>query len=88
MQRPCLFLYPWTDQAFSFSAKSLIASDILICCGHTFSQLRHPTQPDGRFSGGNDITTAGMNGAALRTNSLYKSKSLGMPIPCGQWLTQ
>ena len=37
---------------FNFSAKSAIASEILIPCGQTASQLLHPTHAPGRFSSG------------------------------------
>ena len=45
--------------AFSFSEKSDIASEILICCGHTFSQLLHPMQALGSFSSGSAISAIG-----------------------------
>ena len=40
------------DQPFSFSVKSFMTSEILICWGHTASQLRQPTQAEGFFSSG------------------------------------
>ena len=52
-----LILY--TFYAFSFAEKSAIASDILICCGQTASQLRHPIQAVGCFSSGTAINAIG-----------------------------
>ena len=40
------------DQPFSFSVKSFMTSEILICWGHTASQLRQPMQAEGFFSSG------------------------------------
>lgn len=45
--------------AFSFAAKSAMASDILICCGQTFSQLLHPMQADGCLSSGTAMSAIG-----------------------------
>ena len=47
------------SQPFSFWAKSARISEILICWGHTASQLRQPRQAEGRLSSGRVWTTMG-----------------------------
>ena len=60
----------------ALALKSFIASEILICCGHTFSQLRQPMQAEGFLSSGRDISARGaMNPPPVNTCSLYSSSS-------------
>lgn len=47
------------DNYRSFCAKSASASEILICCGQTASQLRQPMQAAGCFSSGTAINAIG-----------------------------
>ena len=55
----------------SFSAKSAIASDILICCGQTASQLRQPMQAEGCLSAGTAASAIGaMNPPPVKLCSL------------------
>ena len=56
MCRPELLLFPYD---FRRLAKSAIASEILICCGQTASQLLQPIQESGRLSSASVPTTIG-----------------------------
>lgn len=78
------FFYP-----FIFFVKSLIASEILICCGQTASQLLHPIQAEGCFSFGTACNAIGaINPPSVKECSLYKDSREGISSFCGQWLTQ
>ena len=50
---------PSSYYMFNFSAKSVIASDILICCGQTASQLLQPKQALGSLSFGYEDNAIG-----------------------------
>ena len=47
------------DQPPNFAVKSAMASLILICCGHTASQLRQPMQAEGFLSSGKALKAIG-----------------------------
>ena len=49
----------------SFFVKSAMASDILICCGQTASQLRHPMHALGRLSSGMAANAIGSNESSI-----------------------
>lgn len=73
----------------NFFVKSDIASDILICWGHTASQLLQPTQAPGRFSSGIvAINIGARKPPPVKQCSLYISINSGIFNPLGQWLTQ
>ena len=73
----------------SFFVKSAMASDILICCGQTASQLRHPMHALGRLSSGMAANAMGaMNPPLVKECSLYRESREGISSPMGQWLTQ
>ena len=57
--------------AFSLAEKSAIASEILICCGQTASQLLHPMQAPGCLSSGTALSAIGaMNPPPVKLCSL------------------
>ena len=73
----------------NFPAKSLMASEILICWGQTASQLLQPIQAAGRFSSGTAIIAMGaINPPSVKQCSLYKFRRDGISSPLGQWLVQ
>ena len=75
--------------SYNLLAKSLIASDIFICCGQTASQLRQAIHAVGCFSFGIAINAIGARKPPpVKLCSLYRSSNVGMSRPCGQWLTQ
>ena len=75
--------------AYSIAAKASIASEILICCGQTASQLWQCRHAVGRLSSGSALSAIGaMKPPPVKLCSLYSSSSEGMSRPCGQWLTQ
>jgi len=56
---------------FTCSLKALNISEILICCGQTFSQLRQPMQALGRlFSGIAESANGAMNPPPVKVCSL------------------
>ena len=84
-----LFLFPFMYYIPIFCAKSAIASEILICCGQTASQLLQPMQALGSFSCGYAERAIGaMKPPSVKQCSLYRARSSGMGRPCGQWLVQ
>lgn len=73
----------------SLAEKSAKVSEILICWGHTASQLRQPIQAEGFFSSGSwAIRMGAIKPPPVKTCSLYSSSSMGMSSPWGQWVVQ
>ncbi len=71
LQYQILFLAANRSYAFNLFEKSAIISEILICCGQTASQLRHPIQALGCFSSGTAINAIGaINPPPVKTCSL------------------
>ena len=73
----------------SIFEKSAIASEILICCGQTASQLRQPIQAFGRLSSSMAETAMGaIKPPFEKACSLYRASRAGMSSPCGQCAVQ
>ena len=71
--------------AFSLAAKSAIASEILICCGQTASQLLQPMHAPGCLSSGNSAQCHWCDEPAARKAVPHCRGSAGLeyPVPAG-----
>ena len=76
-------------QPFSLAAKSARMSGILICWGHTASQLRQPTQEEGCLSAGRAWRAMGGEEAAAGEGVLViELHEQGDVQAHGQWEVQ